>query len=367
MKYGMKKRYTIDDEWDGARIDRFIRAVSPGTPFAVIQTLLRKGGVTLNGRTVGGGDRLAAGDSVEIHEQINIAGRAAAGTRGGKRPDETPVGVEKWGSIGREIPVLFEDDDVLVIDKSHGLIVQPGNRKDLGSLLDLLEAYQIDTGERSERGTPPGKKRTPSGKRLLPAENPKKNKGRDEKRDTQSLPAYPFTPVHRLDRETTGVLIAAKTRSAARALSGAFRKGQVEKVYMALVEGAPSPGTGTVTAPLRVEKGRRSTARRDTAGKRSETRYRTVRTVTGGRTLLEVCITTGRTHQIRVHLAGIGHPIVGDRRYGKKHEERGRKPYSGNILCLHAWKVIFPHPRHGDAVEVTAPPPSWARGPGQKP
>ena len=135
------KRYTIDDEWAGARIDRLVRALYPATPFGVIQTLLRKGRVTLNGKKVRGSARLAAGDIVEIRENLDRLETSAP--RDGASPEHA-----LWGSIGKDIPVLYEDNDVMVIDKPRGIVVQPGNRAALGSLLDLLEAY------RAERAAP---------------------------------------------------------------------------------------------------------------------------------------------------------------------------------------------------------------------
>ncbi|HUV37371.1 MAG TPA: RluA family pseudouridine synthase [Patescibacteria group bacterium] len=342
----MKKRYVITEEWAGARIDRLVRALHPATPFGVIQTLLRKGKVTLNGKKARGGARLAAGDIVEIRERPERAGtrpavrpssgRAAALPRSpaeairtappGTRSAVAGTGRREWGAIGAEIPILYEDDDVLVIDKPGGLVVQPGNRRDLGSLLDLLEVYHA--------------------KQAVP------KRGTDRDAD---LPPFPYTPVHRLDRETSGVLVIAKTRRAARTLSDAFSTGRVEKRYLALVEGTPSPGSGSISLPLRVMKGRHSTAEPVAGGKRAETRYLLLRTTSGGQSLLEVRIATGRTHQIRAHLASLGHPVAGDRRYGE-----GKRP-PGTRLCLHAWKITFPRPGGRGTVEATAPPPPWAR------
>lgn len=310
------KRYTITDEWAGARIDRLVRALHPAMPFHAVQTLLRRGKVVLNGEKVTGNTRLAVGDTVEFLE---------AGT--GELPrhhEKDGITRHEWGSIGEEIAVLYEDDEVLVVDKPPGIVVQPGNRKELGSLLDLLEAYRL------QQAAPEGE----------PSEN------------AEPAP-FPYTPVHRLDRETSGALVVAKTRHAARALSRAFASGDVEKRYLALVEGVPAEERGAISTPLRVEKKRRSTARYREDGKAAETSYSLVRSTGGGRSLLEVRITTGRTHQIRAHLAGIGHAIAGDRRYGT-----GGRPEKN--LHLHAWKIVFPHPRSGAAVEATAPPPAWA-------
>jgi 23S rRNA pseudouridine1911/1915/1917 synthase len=311
------KRYTITDEWAGARIDRLVRALYPSTPFHAVQALLRRGKVTLNGKRVRGNTRLAVGDVVAFLE--------AETGEGSRHLERDGITQREWGSIGGEIAVLYEDDDVLVIDKPRGIVVQPGNRKELGSLLDLLEAYRLQ--------------------RVSPGAAPSD--------DAEPAP-FPYTPVHRLDRETTGALVVAKTRRAARVLSKEFVAGRVEKRYLALVEGVPPAERGTVEVPLRVEKNRRSTASPDAKGKAAETTYSLVSSPGGGRSLLEVRITTGRTHQIRAHLAGIGNAIVGDSRYGT-----GGRTEGG--LHLHAWRISFPHPRGADVVHVTSPPPVWAR------
>ncbi len=310
------KRYTITDEWAGARIDRLVRALYPAMPFHAVQTLLRRGRVVLNGKRVRGNTRLAVGDIVEFHEDRE--------GKGALPPIKDEAERRERGSIGEAIAVLYEDDDVLVVDKPRGIVVQPGNRKELGSLLDLLEAYRL---KRVATGAAPSEDAEPA--------------------------LFPYTPVHRLDRETTGALVVAKTRHAARALSRAFAAGNVEKRYLALVEGVPFPERGTISTPLHVEKKKRSTARSRADGKASETNYSLIRLTGGGRSLLEVRITTGRTHQIRAHLAGIGHAVAGDRRYGT-----GGRPEKN--LHLHAWKIVFPHPRSGASVEATAPLPAWA-------
>ena len=349
------KSYTVTDEWDGSRIDRLVRALHPATPFAVIQTLLRKGRITLNGKRVPGRTRLAVGDTVEIRDEILGAGEdgpknESPGAGGGMLSDKSPDtrdgvlsgkspgaggrrpkgksrrarGAQRWGSIGEEISVLHEDGEILVIDKPRGLVVQPGNRKSLGSLLDLLEEYGAGRTSRQMRPMHNG-----------------------------DLPPFPYTPVHRLDRETSGVLVVAKTRHAARALSAAFSTRLVEKRYLALVEGAPFPEHGVIDTPLTIKKGARSTATCRSGGKRAETQYSLLGSRGEGCSLLDVHISTGRTHQIRAHLASIGHPVAGDRRYGARLHPDGW-PH------LHAWKISFPHPDGSGAVEATAPPPPWA-------
>lgn len=150
--------------------------------------------------------------------------------------------------------------------------------------------------------------------------------------------------VHRLDRGTSGALLFARTRAAAARLDAAFRERRVEKEYLAWVSGVPAQHEGTIASALR-EEGRRSVV--DAKGKPAETRWRVEERRTD-RTLMRVFPTTGRMHQIRVHLESIGHPVIGDRLYGGPPAPR---------LMLHASRLIFPHPDNGRAIEVAAEPP----------
>jgi len=301
-------KITVMEDWTGSRLDRFVKSVRPALSFPVIQTLIRKGKIRLNGEKVPGKARLKDGDVVEIRLRRDRPAEVL--------PD-TPVGDEKlaerFGDIGMGIPVLFEDRDILVIDKPAGLPVQPGNRSELGSLLDLLYRY------------------------LPPA----------EQTPDEPQPFAP-SPVHRLDIETSGVLVIAKTRRAARELSKAIAEGEAVKTYVAVVDGIPSSCSGTIDIPLTIEKGESSRAVPDRAGQPAVTHFSVLRELPDGRALLEVRIETGRTHQIRAHMQSAGHPVSGDRIYGGG--VRGR-------MFLHAWKISLPHPVTGDMFEVTAPPP----------
>jgi 23S rRNA pseudouridine1911/1915/1917 synthase len=165
---------------------------------------------------------------------------------------------------------------------------------------------------------------------------------------------FPYTPVHRLDRLTSGALIVAKTRIAARALSRALSRGDVGKTYLAVVEGIPADARGEISGPLVTVKGARSHSTVAPEGKEARTTYRVVKTLGGNRTLLEISMHAGRTHQIRAHLASIGHPIVGDKEYGATSSSGGR-------LLLHAWKLRFDHPMTGRHIAATAKMPDEFR------
>ncbi|UCF06496.1 MAG: RluA family pseudouridine synthase [bacterium] len=297
------REFIITEEWSGARIDRFVRTVRPGIPFHAIQMLLRKGRILLNGKRVEGKRRLSVGDTVTVDmpEPEGVpAGRTVR-----------VAGAPGW--IGDRIEIIYEDEDCLVINKPAGIVVQPGNRKERGSILDLLEVYRRRIKQ--------------------PADTP-----------------FPYSPVHRLDMRTTGALVVAKGRAAARTLAAAFASSGVEKEYLAVIEGIPGRKQGTIAIPLRTRKGTRSRTRSDATGKEALTRYRLLKRLPGDRALVSVTIETGRTHQIRAHLSAIGHPLAGDRYYGARTRREGG-------FLLHAWRITFPHPRDGRPIEIEASPP----------
>ena len=313
------KKQTITDEWENVRLDRFIRSVIHGISFSAAQEMIRKKKVLLNGIRADGKTRLSIGDIVEIDD--NPVGKRnppidrPPSSLSGYDRDAAGKIKERFGSIGIEIPVLYEDNDLMIINKPSGLPVQPGNEKYKGSLLDLLKEYiQNNTGfVFNESG------------------------------------AFPPTPVHRLDIGTSGALIIAKKRKAARRLSDEIKNSRLTKVYLAVVEGTPAPGKGKITGWIKTEKTSSSRSHIDRDGRKAETFYSLVRVLPENRSLVELKITTGRTHQIRVHLSSIGCPVVGDRVYGSR--ERAKR------LMLHAWKISFLHPDGENTVDVTAPAP----------
>ncbi|MBN2184740.1 MAG: RluA family pseudouridine synthase [Candidatus Krumholzibacteriota bacterium] len=313
------KKQTITDEWEDARLDRFIRAVYDGLSFSAAQQMIRKKQILLNGHPANGKTRLSAGDIVEIPDKPDEKRRVPA-----KRPtsgflyldEESSESLrERFGSIGAGIQILYEDDDLMVINKPPGLPVQPGNEKEKGSLLDLLGEYYQKTD------------------RIVP--------------DEGGI-FYP-TPVHRLDMGTSGALIIAKTRKAARRLSDEIKNSRLKKVYLAVVEGIPDPEEGRITALIKTQKRTGSRSRIDSDGRKAETFYLVKKVMPGNRSLVEIRITTGRTHQIRVHLSSIGCPVEGDQLYGSRN--------GAKRLMLHAWKISFLHPDRENTVDVTAPAP----------
>ena len=191
------------------------------------------------------------------------------------------------------LEIVFEDDEIIVVNKPSGMLVHPSHRENSGTLLNGL-AYYLN--KKSDRVIRPG------------------------------LP-------HRLDKDTSGLIVVTKTARAHRIISGHFMKKRVQKLYLALVEGIVADDSGTIEAPI----GRFADLKLwgvHVDGKHSESRFK-VRERFSDATLLELEPVTGRTNQLRIHCQLIGHPIVGDIQRGGREFRR---------LCLHAFKLSFPHP-----------------------
>jgi 23S rRNA pseudouridine1911/1915/1917 synthase len=269
-----------------------VAASLPGYTRARLQRLIAAGLVTLNGAPARKSDDVVPGDRVDVMLP------AAGGSR-----DATPV-------PGIELPVLFEDADVVVIDKPAGLAVHGG------------------PGDRS-----------PTVARWFAARHGASLAGLDAER-----PGV----VHRLDKDTTGVLVLAKNPAAQAALGAAFEQRRAAKTYLAVCDGEPHEPRAIVDAAVGRSQADRTKMAVSRRGRPSRTEYE-VLGAGGGRSFLLVRPETGRTHQIRVHLAAIGVPVTGDGSYGSEASE-GRQ-------LLHAWRLRLPHPR-GGTLAVTAPLPA---------
>ena len=291
------------------RVDRFLEARFPGLSFSHIQRVIRKGEVRVNGKRTQPKNRLEAGQTVRIpplrlDQQEKTKPRAA-----------TSAADEKTRAFLKSI-TLYEDADVLVFNKPMGLAVQGGSgtTRHLDGMLEVL---------RDARGQRP---------RL----------------------------VHRLDKDTAGCLLVAKTRFAASALAKTFRSRSARKVYWALVAGVPKVQQGRISTFLakeeREEESFMRIARHGEAGASHAVTYYAV-VETSGPLLSWISLkpVTGRTHQLRAHMAHIGHPIVGDPKYFSR--ENWELPGGmQNKLHLLARRIVVPHPR-GGTIDVTAPLP----------
>jgi len=211
--------------------------------------------------------------------------------------------------------VLHEDEDLVIVAKPAGLLVVPTAEREKDTLLSRVSLYLQHRYRRR-----------------------------------------PYVGVvHRLDRETSGALVFARSREALRFLQRRFRDHEIEREYLAIVAGEP-PSPGHFDAPLTGDGTvrRRAVARKGEPGKRAVTRYRVLQTLRGA-SLVAVRLETGRTHQIRIHFAAAGHPVLGDRIYG--HPE-APTPFDVGRQMLHAHRLGVPHPRTGRMVRVEVPPPS---------
>ncbi|MFZ1700413.1 MAG: RluA family pseudouridine synthase [Pyrinomonadaceae bacterium] len=229
------------------------------------------------------------------------------------------------------LDIVFEDEHLIVVNKPAGMLVHPSHRENNGTLLNALAYYLNDPDSPQRRGD--GEKNT-----LADSSIPKN-------RDTRLSVVRPGL-IHRLDKQTSGLIVVAKNARAHRLLSGHFMKKRVEKRYFALVDGVVEPDEGTIEAPIgRYDELKYWSVKED--GKHSESRF-WVRERYVDTTLIEMEPVTGRTNQLRIHCEMIGHPIVGDVRRGGREFER---------LCLHAYRLVFPHPETNATAEfeVKAP------------
>jgi 23S rRNA pseudouridine955/2504/2580 synthase len=286
------------------RVDRFLEAKFPGLSFSHIHRVIRKGELRVNGKRVDGKDRLEAGQAVRIPPM-----KVAAPKLGHAEGDA------KTAAFLKSI-TLYEDADVLVLNKPMGLAVQGGSgtTRHVDGMLDVM---------RDANGQRP---------RL----------------------------VHRLDKDTSGCLLVAKTRFAASSLAQVFRSREARKVYWALVAGVPKPHQGRISTFLVKEEREDESVMRiarhgEEGASHAVTYYAVVETSAQQLAWVSLKPVTGRTHQLRAHLAHIEHPIVGDPKYFNK--ENWQLPGGiQNRLHLLARRIVVPHPRGGE-IDVTAPLP----------
>ncbi|MDR2186731.1 MAG: RluA family pseudouridine synthase [Azonexus sp.] len=294
----------IGGEAEGQRLDNFLIGHCKGVPKSHLYRILRSGEVRVNSGRVDAAYRLRVGDKLRL-PPLRLAAREESGGEAARRQIA--------------LPVLFEDDALLVIDKPEGIAVHGGSGVSFG----VIEALR------------------------------------------QQRPTARFLELaHRLDRETSGILLIGKKRLALTALHDMFRAhgAGADKRYLALVKGRWLKATQHVKAPLHkylLDNGeRRVSVRAD--GKAAHTIFRLlVRWPT--MSLVEAQLKTGRTHQIRVHLAHLGFPILGDEKYGDFTLNRQLPKQGLKRMALHAWRMAFRHPLSGAPLECVAPLPTGIR------
>jgi 23S rRNA pseudouridine955/2504/2580 synthase len=299
------RHVVVDEASAGQRLDNFLTKTLKGAPKSLIYRIVRSGEVRVNKGRASADTRLALGDEVRL-PPVRVSERSESAL--------TPA---------REFPVLYEDDHLLAVDKPAGVAVHGGSGVSFGVIEQLRRAR-------------------PQAKML--------------------------ELVHRLDKETSGILLIAKKRSALTALQDQFRSRETGKTYVALVIGTWPASKKVIDVPLHKfltgEGERRVRAVSPTAeeGRRSITLVNVAQAYTGY-TLLDVTIKTGRTHQIRVHLAHEGHPIVGDEKYGDFAVNRAfargdaLDGHRFDRMFLHARRLRFDHPATGEVIELESPLP----------
>ncbi|GAB4358852.1 MAG: 23S rRNA pseudouridine(955/2504/2580) synthase RluC [Methylohalobius crimeensis] len=290
----------IDTHDSGQRIDNFLITRLKGMPKSRIYRLLRKGEVRVNKGRIKAHYRLRAGDRIRL-PPMTLPARA--------REEENP----EVQMMGRRLEacILYEDDGLLAINKPSGMPVHGGSGLQGGVIEGLRQV-------------------------------------RPEARFLEL--------VHRLDKDTSGCLLIAKRKQALRELHRIFREDQVDKRYLALLNGVGRRRREMVDVSLRkfVLHGGERFVKVDREGKPSRTEFRTLERFTEA-TLVEARLLTGRTHQIRVHAAYLGHPILGDTRYGDEEANRLWRQRGLKRLFLHAWRLALPHPAGGSPLRLEAP------------
>lgn len=280
----------VDSEYAGQRLDQFLMKLLPSVPRSRIYRIVRKGEVRVNGGRTSPEQRLQAGDKVRV-PPVRVEPESA--------PRRAPASILERIRAA----VVKEDERLIVLDKPAGIAVHGGSGLSHG----VIEALRA----------------------LRPEES--------------------LELVHRLDRDTSGCLLVARKRSALRILHELLREGQFEKRYLTLVKGPWDLGHKRVDVPLRTDTrvGGERTVRVAPNGKAAVSEFRPVQFFGNRATLLEVSIHTGRTHQIRVHAAHVGHPVAGDEKYGDEEFNEAMKAFGLERMFLHAHSVSFDWPQGG--------------------
>jgi 23S rRNA pseudouridine1911/1915/1917 synthase len=281
----MDKTYSLTADEGDARLDKYVCARHPELSRTQVQKLIAAGNITVNGKPAKPGLRLNIGDKIEL----NIP--------------PTPPQELKPEAI--PLKIIYEDEDLLAVDKPAGLTVHPAPGHPAHTLINAILAHfphLADIGDSLRPGV-----------------------------------------VHRLDKDTSGVMLVAKNSIAQTDLAKQFKSHSVTKAYLALVKGVLEPESGIIEADIGRDPRNRKKMAVVAEGREARTEYRVVKYI-GGYTLLEVMPETGRTHQIRVHLAAIGFPVVGDKIYGVESKYLSRQ-------FLHASRLGFKLPSTGQYIE----------------
>lgn len=291
------KKIKVNDEFEGKRIDVYISSVDTQLSRTMIQKLIQEKNIKVNGKIVKASYKVVSGDEIEMEipepKEINL------------KPQNIPL------------DVIYEDNDIIVINKPKGMVVHPANGNPDGTVVNAVMALCKDSLSGIGGEVRPG-------------------------------------IVHRLDKNTSGIMIIAKNDKAHINLSEQLKNHEVKKTYIALVRGIINENEATINMPISRSKNDRKKMAVNRDGKNAITHFKVLGRYKNKYTLLKVNIETGRTHQIRVHLSHIGHPVIGDDVYSNGKNEWG---ISGQ--CLHAWKIEFKHPITKKKMELEAKIPEY--------
>jgi 23S rRNA pseudouridine1911/1915/1917 synthase len=280
----------VPDEAAGQRLDRFLASLPEVGSRGVAERLLETGTVLVDGRTLGKSQRLSGGEELEFE------------------PPEREV--MALAPEAMDLRIAYEDEHLIVVDKPAGLVVHPASGHATGTLVHGLLEHDIAGGDAARPGI-----------------------------------------VHRLDRDTSGLMVVARSEEAHARLQNLIRTRALERHYAALVVGRPRSRSGRIEAPI--GRDRRDPLRHslNTDKPREAITHFEVRELLARHTLLDVRLETGRTHQVRVHLAAVDLPVAGDTVYGRPRELDLERQF------LHAGRLVFPHPYTEDRVDVESPLP----------
>ena len=301
------RELTIGKNDAGVRLDRFVSKALPLLPPALMQKYIRIKRIKVNGARAQRDQRLAQGDVVQLYINDEFF----------DKPSEENLFLTLFKP---QVDIVYEDENLLLVNKRPGLVVHADETEKVNTLINHIQAYLYQKREWNPRW-----------------EN-----------------AFAPALCNRIDRNTGGMVIAAKNAETLRIINEKIRLREIDKRYLCITVGRPKPPEGRIECFLLKDEQKKQVAvyhRPVPGGKTAVTDYRTLET-RGELSLVEVGLETGRTHQIRVHLAYIGHPILGDTVYGAK------KPVPGLTgQCLHATGLRFLHPRTGEPVELHCPLP----------